>query len=70
MSIKSTILRKLQTAKHQRTRTRLALELRVSDATVRPWISEGSDSLTKAAALRIISEELKEPIESIITTKK
>lgn len=40
-----------------RTRTRLALELKCTDNTIRAYIKHNSDNLTKAAALQVIREE-------------
>lgn len=55
MSVKKRILKKLDTP---RIRTRLALALDVTDQTIMRYLDSNSDNLTKAAALKVIREEL------------
>lgn len=56
MVLKATVLATLRN--HKTAKNRLALELDKSSYTIEKWIRENDDSLTKAAALRIIREEL------------
>lgn len=55
MSVKKRILKKLDTP---RIRTRLALALDVTDQTIMRYLDSNSDNLTKAAALKVVREEL------------
>jgi len=56
MVLKATVLATLRNHKHAK--NRLALELNKSSYTIEKWIRDNDDSLTKAAAMKIIREEL------------
>lgn len=56
MKLKATVLATLRRTKEAK--NRLAFELNLSSYTIEKWIRENDDSLTKAAAMKIIREEL------------
>lgn len=56
MILKATVLATLRN--HKRAKNRLASELDKSSYTIERWIRDNDESLTLAASLRIIREEL------------
>lgn len=55
MQLQKDVLKKINTP---RTRTKLALALDCTDQTIIRYIKENDDSLTKAASMEVIREEL------------
>lgn len=68
--IKPQVLKKMGNRANKRLRTRIAMVLGVTDGSVRRWIDENSDNLTKAASLDIIRDELKLTDEQILDHPK
>lgn len=68
MRIKTKVLEKIDGNKS--IVSRLCLELNKAYPTIRKWINENDDNLTKAAALQIIREELNLTDDQILDRQK
>lgn len=68
MKIRKSVLSKI--AENKGLRARLCAEMDKSYFTINKWINENDDNLTKAAALRIIREELELTDDQILEQEK
>jgi len=59
MKIRQSVIKRLQNSDPNRLHALLMLALDCSQSTVRAYINNNDDNLTKAAALQVIREELK-----------